>query len=94
MKKQAVSRKKKTSHNADIELNINKIIAKIARVKESDIKDDIKIRDHLGIDSLNATEILAAIEVKYGITIDEAQAFNIETVRDLYDLVNSHIKKI
>ncbi len=68
---------KKRKPLADIEGDIKTIVSKIARVNRSELKDDIKLRDDLGIDSLNAMEILAAIEVKYKITIDEAKAFDV-----------------
>ncbi len=77
----------------NLEKDIKEILSRVARVDISEIKPDIRIRDHLGIDSLNAMEILAAIEVKYGITIDEAKAFDIETIKDLYELVENYLKE-
>lgn len=76
-----------------IKEEINSILAIVARVKESDIKKDVIIRDRLGIDSLKAMEILAAFEVKFGITIDSADAFEVVTVQDLYELVTGYIKR-
>jgi acyl carrier protein len=42
--------------------------------------------------SLNAMEILAAVETKYKIQVDEAKAFNAITAKDLYELVKSYLK--
>ncbi len=74
-----------------IKEEINSIIAKVAKVDRSEIKEDINIRDRLGIESLHAIEILAAIETKFGITIDPAKAFEAVTIKDLYELVKSYI---
>lgn len=76
----------------NLEKELKKILARVARVKISDIEDNIDIREDLGIDSLNAMEILAAIEIKYNITIDEAKAFDIITFKDLYELVENYLR--
>lgn len=76
-----------------IRKDIKKLIARIARVDVKKIKESANIRDELGIDSLSAMEILAAIEKKLGIVIDEAKAFDIVTVKDLIDLVLSYVKE-
>lgn len=71
--------------------DIKKIVADIARMDVKKVKESQDIRNDLGIDSLAAMEILASIEKKLGIVIDEAKAFNIVTVKDLIDMIFSHI---
>jgi len=83
----------KVKNNASkFEKEILSIIAKVARVKPAQIKDETNLRDELGISSLNAMEILAAVETKYGIQVDEAKAFDVATAKDLHELVKSYIK--
>ena len=77
----------------NIEKGIIRILADVARAKASDIKRTTNIREDLGIDSLNAMEILAAIEVKFNIIVDEAKAFDIVTVEDLNKAVFEHFEK-
>ena len=77
----------------DVRKDVFSLIAQIARMDPGSIKENDKIKDDLGVDSLAAMEILAAIEKRLGIVIDEAKAFNIVTVKDLLDLVTSYIKK-
>jgi len=72
--------------------DIKKLIGEIARMDHRKIKDGANIRDDLGVDSLAAMEILAVIEKRLGVTIDEAKAFNVITVKDLIDLVMSYLK--
>ena len=78
---------------SDIRKDVRKLVAEIARVNVREVKESINIRDDLGIDSLAAMEILAAIEKRLGIVIDEAKAFDVVTVKDLIDLVTSYVKE-
>lgn len=73
--------------------SVKKLIAEIARMDASKIDEGDGIRDDLGIDSLMAMEMLAAIEKRLGISIDEAKAFNVVTAKDLIDLVMFYSKK-
>ncbi|MBU1147371.1 MAG: acyl carrier protein [Candidatus Omnitrophica bacterium] len=84
---------KKISKTLAIREDVKRLISEIARMDVIKVKEDADIRDDLGIDSLSAMEILAAIEKKLGIVIDEAKAFDIVTVRDLIDLVMFYVKE-
>lgn len=88
-----MARDKKLSKNIDIRKDVKKLVAEIARVNPNKIDEDTDIREDLGIDSLASVEILAAIEKRLGIAIDEAEAFDIETVKDLLDLVTEYMEK-
>ena len=81
------------TNDLDLEKSLRKIVASVARAKETDIKDNSNLRDELGLDSLNAIAILAAIEAKYGIRIDEAKAFDVVTVRDLFEMVKISLSR-
>jgi len=86
--------KKRTPERASkIRKDIKKLIADIARMDARKVKEGSSIRDDLGIDSLAAMEILAAIEKRLDIVIDEAKAFDVVTVKDLMDIVMSYLKK-
>jgi len=87
------SKKKKTIETSKIKKDIEKLITEIARMDSKKVKESDNIRDDLGVDSLMAMEILAAIEKRLGIVIDEAKAFDIVTVKDLIDLVTQCLKK-
>jgi acyl carrier protein len=66
---------------------IKAIIAKIARRDASEFDESTNIREELGIDSLQAMEIMAAIETHFKITIDELKALSIVSVGDLLNLM-------
>ncbi|MBU4457899.1 MAG: acyl carrier protein [Candidatus Omnitrophica bacterium] len=73
--------------------DIKKLVAEIARMDPKKVKESHDIRNDMGVDSLSAMEILASIEKKLDIVIDEAKAFNVITVKDLIDLVMHYLHK-
>jgi acyl carrier protein len=83
----------KTAEKSKTRESVKKLIAEIARMDVDKVYEGDSIRDDLGIDSLMAMEMLAAIEKRLGLSIDEAKAFNVVTAKDLIDLVMSYSKK-
>lgn len=79
--------------SSEIRDDVKKLIAQIARINVRKVKEIANIRDDLGIDSLAAMEILASVEKRLGIVIDEAKAFDVVTVNDLLDLVTQCLRK-
>ena len=73
--------------SSKIKSDVKKLVAQIARMDAGKVRESASIRDDLGIDSLAAMEILASIEKRLGVVIDEAKAFDVVTVKDLLDLV-------
>jgi len=81
------------SSKKNIRNDVKKLVGQIARMDSRSVKENASIRDDLGIDSLAAMEILASIEKRLGIIIDEAKAFDVVTVEDLLDLVMQSLKR-
>jgi acyl carrier protein len=67
------------------------IVADTLGVSIEECTDDAGLEDDLGADSLDAAEILMAVETKYDITVAEGEADKIETVGDLLDTL---VKKV
>ena len=67
------------------------IVADTLGVSIEECTDDAGLEDDLGADSLDAAEILMAVETKYDITVTEGVADKIETVGDLLDTL---VKKV
>ncbi|MBU1852955.1 MAG: acyl carrier protein [Candidatus Omnitrophica bacterium] len=86
-------KKKRPIEKSKVRKDVKKLVAEIARMDAGEVKESADIRDDLGVDSLMAMEILAAIEKRLGITIDEAKAFDLVTVKDLVDLVIFYLKE-
>ena len=53
---------------------------------------DADIQKDLNINSFTVIKIVSAVEVKYGITLDDAKVFNVRTVRDFVHLVEDTIE--
>ncbi len=68
---------------------IKETISRISRIPAAEFKDDVLIREELGIDSLMAMEIVATCEKELGVTIDEGELFALQTVGDFLRLVES-----
>ena len=67
------------------------IVADTLGVSIDECTDDAGLEEDLGADSLDAAEILMAVETKYDITVAEGEADKIETVGDLLDTL---VKKV
>jgi acyl carrier protein len=77
-----------------VAVEIKKTISEIARINISDLEDDIKIREELGIDSLMAIEIIAKCEKKFAIVIDETKLESFSTIGDFINYVIGQINKL
>ena len=69
------------------------IISDVANMPKFSIKNSTDLQKHLGIDSFATTEILVAIEQKYGIKIEKADAFNVRTFKDVMKLTRQYLKE-
>jgi len=83
---------RKKMKDEDICQDIIKVLAEITRIDGSSIKDDVLIRDELGIDSLMGIEIIAKVEKFYNIHLEESLLLEINRVGDFIDLVKSKLK--
>ena len=69
---------------------IKEIIMEQLQVEESEITMDTNLMKDLSADSLDAVEIIMAIEDEYGIEIPDEDAENIQTVQDLVRFVEEN----
>ena len=63
------------------------LIAEISRCRPTRIKPSARLREDLGIDSFTGTEILVALEQRYGFKITEAEVNRVITFQDLVKLI-------
>ena len=69
---------------------IRDIIIEQLQVEESDVNMDTNLMKDLSADSLDAVEIIMAIEDEYGIEIPDEEAENMQTVGDLVRYVEEN----
>ena len=69
---------------------IKDIIIDQLQVEESDVDMDTNLMKDLSADSLDAVEIIMAIEEEFGIEIPDEDAENFQTVADLVKYVEEN----
>jgi acyl carrier protein len=81
------------AQNTTNELNkeIVEILSNITRIDLKGITYATLIFEELGIDSLMAIEILARVEKRFDITIEESLLANINTVGDFIQIIEEKI---
>ncbi len=72
---------------------ITEIVAEIAEVDIHEIPVDAEL-DKLGIDSLDGLRIIADVEKKYGIVINEDEIATIRTLPDIFALVRRYAGEV
>ncbi len=71
---------------------VAEIIAKELNAKKESIKMETRLVEDLGADSLDAVEIMFALEEEFGIEIDDDAASTIKTVGDLVKYIENATK--
>ncbi|MGO9411226.1 MAG: acyl carrier protein [Spirochaetia bacterium] len=67
--------------------DIRKLVARLAKIPEIELEDDVLIRDELGIDSMRAIEIFYGCEKTFGMKLDETQFGDVQTVGEFISLL-------
>lgn len=69
---------------------VQKIISENLNVPLEKVTMDTHLVDDLGADSLDAVELIMALEEEYGIEVDDEAAQNMKFVRDLVNYIEEH----
>lgn len=69
---------------------VQKIISENLNVPLEKVTMDTNLVDDLGADSLDAVELIMALEEEYGIEVDDEAAQNMKYVRDLVNYIEEH----
>lgn len=79
-----------------IERGVIAVIARELRIKEGTVTPDASIAHDLGADSLDAVELIMALEDEFGLEIPDEDAERITTVQQAIEYVtkavNTHVK--
>ena len=67
---------------------IKGIIAKHAKIDVNDLKDELRFKEDLHLDSIDLFQIVMEIEETFSIKIDDNLLLNITTVKDAIDRAN------
>jgi acyl carrier protein len=66
------------SNTKNIQEELKNLVSLITRIDVSELSEEVRVREELGIDSLMAMEIVAACEKRFDIQIDEEQLLEID----------------
>ena len=68
---------------------IQESIVETLNCEKEKITMDANLRDDLGADSLDATELAMTLETEFDITIDEEDLVNFKTVADIVNYIDN-----
>ena len=64
---------------------VNEIMAQDFEIDESRLKPEAHLVNDLGLDSLDAVDLVVAVEKKFGCRLDESEVRAMRTLSDIYD---------
>lgn len=70
---------------------IKKTLNEAFFVDEELIKEESKLKEDLGIDSLASMQLILELENEYNIRVENDEVMNIETVQDVIDLLKKKV---
>jgi acyl carrier protein len=74
-----------------IKNEVKTIISDIGEIPHEELTEDATFTDDLGVDSMMALEMVAAIEKKYKISIEEEKIPTIRSLGDIYKILQEKL---
>lgn len=71
---------------------VNEIMIQGFEIDPALLKPEARLRDDLGLDSLDGVDLVVAMEKKIGFRIDESAARSMRTLQDIYDYLDSRVQ--
>lgn len=78
---------------AEIIHTINFFLIEEFEIEEQQIKNDARLKDDLGLESLDFVDIAVIVQKKFGLTLKGENMTAIKTLNDLYDYIFKSINK-
>ena len=75
----------------EIESKVNEFFVEEMEIEAADINDGAKLKDDLGLDSLDFVDIVVIVEKTFGFKLRPEEMANVLTVREFYDYIESKI---
>ena len=77
--------------NSNFEKQITSIVSEIVGVSEAELDPNASFIDDLGLDSLRALEVLAAIENEFSITINPERLQEMTTLNNVIGVTREYL---
>lgn len=71
--------------------SVNQLVASEFELEPGAIRPDADLYKDLGLDSLDAIDLVVALERKFGFKVEEGAAKLVRTVNQLYEFVAMHL---
>ncbi|GAA0730996.1 acyl carrier protein [Dactylosporangium roseum] len=68
---------------------IKQLVCEILEVDESEVNEETRFRDDLSMDSLMAIEIVAALEKRLQVTIEQSDIQQIASLSGIYEIIEA-----
>lgn len=72
---------------------VKNVIVEALNVSENEVSLNSNMRDDLGIDSLDAAELIMELEDQFGLKIEEEEASKFATVKDIVEYIEEAKQK-
>ena len=76
----------------EILIELKKVLVEEFEVEEGEVTPESTFYDDLGLDSLDAIDLIVTLNNHYDIEVDSADSEAIRTVQDLIDIVKKNLK--
>ena len=76
----------------EILIELKKVLFEEFEVEEENVTVESTFYDDLGLDSLDAIDLIVTLNNLYNIEVDGADSESIRTVQDLIDIVKKNLK--
>ena len=76
----------------EIESKVNEFLVEEMEIEAGSINYDARLKEDLGLDSLDFVDIVVIVEKSFGFKIKPEEMANVLTVREFYDYIESKIK--
>ena len=76
-----------------IESLVNDFLVDEMEIEADIIKDEAKLKENLGLDSLDFVDIVVIVEKTFGFKIKPEEMSNVLTVKDFYDYIDMNVNR-
>jgi acyl carrier protein len=77
----------------EIESLVKNFLIEDMEIDAEKMHDDAKLKEDLGLDSLDFVDIVVIVEKYFGFKIKPEEMANVRTVKDFYDYIDTNVSK-
>ncbi|MDR1455944.1 MAG: acyl carrier protein [Tannerella sp.] len=75
----------------EIESQVRDFLIEEMEIEAETVTGEAKLKDDLGLDSLDFVDIVVIVEKRFGFKIKPEEMANVTTVNEFYDYINSKV---